>query len=365
MKTIVLLTFLAFFIACNPKVKENGYSIDGSITGYDSSYVQLKKFVDGDFITMDSTLVSKGKFNINGTVKMPDLYYLVFGDLQHKTRIFLENSDITFNAHFDSLDVASIKGSKSHVEYVAYQDEIRPYENKMADLYQQYKAASDQKNKLLMNQLDSTMTALDRDMNNFIKNYIGTHKSLVIVPYILYTISYSMEAKELDSLLGTIDKNLDSSIYTKNLKNKVEILKNVEIGKQAPDITLNDTAGKPVSLSSFKGKYVLIDFWASWCGDCRRENPNNVKLYQDFNKKGLEIFGISLDRNRGEWVNAIKKDKLSWTHVSDLKFWYSAAAKLYGISSIPHTFLINKEGVIIAKNLYGDELRAKVKEVLK
>jgi peroxiredoxin len=166
-------------------------------------------------------------------------------------------------------------------------------------------------------------------------------------------------------MVTILDKTLDSSVYTVDLKGKVEILKNVQVGKNAPDFTLNDTTGNPVSMSSLKGKYLLIDFWAAWCGPCRRENPNNVKLYKEFNKKGFEILGVSLDTDRNDWVEAIKSDKLAWTQVSDLKGWKSSAGKLYGVNSIPHTILVDKEGVIIARNLRGKELDAKLRELFK
>ncbi len=365
-KSIFLIATLAIFFACSQKADiATNFTIDGSISGFDSAYVQLKKVVDGELKTLDSVLVSQGKFSFKDSVGMPEMYFLVFGDNRHRVGLFLDNSQITFSANFDSLENATITGSKSHDEFKSYKDEILPFDNKMADLSKQYKAASEQKNEALMNQIDSSWEALDNDMNTFIKNYIGTHNKSAVAPYILSRISYGLEVNQLDSMLNLLDKSLDSSSYTINLKQRSEVLRKVEIGKQAPDFTLNDTTGNPITMSAFKGKYLLIDFWAAWCGPCRRENPNNVKLYKDFKNKGFEILGVSFDRAREDWVAAIKKDGLSWPQVSDLKFWQSEAGKLYGVSSIPHTVLLDKDGIIIAKNLRGDELRAKIAELLK
>jgi peroxiredoxin len=140
--------------------------------------------------------------------------------------------------------------------------------------------------------------------------------------------------------------------------------KNVGIGSEAPEIVLNNPDGEAVSLSSFKGKFVLLDFWAAWCSPCRRENPNLVRAYKLFNDKGFEIFQVSLDRTKEEWVGAIKNDNLNWTQVSDLKYWSSPAAKLYYVRSIPANFLIDPNGIIIAKNLRGSALEEKLHEVL-
>ena len=137
------------------------------------------------------------------------------------------------------------------------------------------------------------------------------------------------------------------------------------VGSVAPDIALNDTTGKAVALSSLRGNYVLVDFWASWCGPCRAENPNVVRMYNKFKDKGFTIYSVSLDRTKGEWERAIRNDNLPWTHVSDLKFWQSTAAQQYGVQAIPATFLLDKDGKIIAKNLRGDALEAKLDEVLK
>ena len=147
------------------------------------------------------------------------------------------------------------------------------------------------------------------------------------------------------------------------LQNRVSILKSVEVGQVAPDFTMNDSTGKPVMLSSLKGKVLLVDFWASWCMPCREENPNLVALYGKYHPKGFDIFGVSFDSKRDRWLKAIADDSLTWTHVSDLSGWDNAAGKLYGIRSIPSNVLLDTTGVIIAKNLRGDDLKVKLEEL--
>ena len=173
-----------------------------------------------------------------------------------------------------------------------------------------------------------------------------------------------MEVEQLDSMLSKLDTTLYHSPDYKFLAERVAVMQKVAIGQPALDFALVDPAGIPVPISSFKGKYLLIDFWASWCGPCRRENPNVVKLYNDFNDKGFEIIGVSFDDDRDKWLKAIEDDKLTWAHVSDLQGWGCEAGKLYAVNSIPATVLLNREGVIIAKNLRGDALRKKLEELL-
>ena len=155
------------------------------------------------------------------------------------------------------------------------------------------------------------------------------------------------------------------NIFFKELQKKIIPEKHINIGQVAPDIALADTNGNIIKLSSLRGKYVLIDFWASWCGPCRRENPNLVNVYNKYKDKGFEIYAVSLDRSRDGWINAIHKDNLTWFHVSDLKYWESEAAALYGVKGIPFTVLLDPEGKIMNKGIRSQELDLILESVLK
>ena len=367
MKKLLIVALLAGFIwACNtPAQDETGFTIDGTVEGYDSGAVFLKKRVGGEWIDIDSTESVQGKFSFKGKVEAPEMFYLFFGKDRKISALFLENSDIIFSVKTEDLRSPDVKGSKAQDAYKQFTDETKSFEDKLKNLYQEYMAAQKDDNKELLAQIDSTYEVISDDKTKFVKNYIGTNNKSLATPYILYReISYSAEVDELDSLFKLMDTSLSASPYYIIVDEKIKTLYNVEIGKKAPDFTLNDTLGNPISLSSLKGQYVLIDFWAAWCRPCRAENPNNVKLYAKYHDKGFEIFGVSFDDKREAWIKAINKDGLTWPQVSDLKGWASAAGKLYGVSSIPHTVLLDKEGVIIAKNLRGEKLNEKIAELL-
>ena len=198
----------------------------------------------------------------------------------------------------------------------------------------------------------------------FTKNFVKEHPTSVVSAYItLYQLASQVDETELDSIVSKFPTDLGKSEYVVKLKELIAEQKKTAIGVVAPDFTMNDADGKPVQLSSLRGKVVLLDFWASWCAPCRQENPNVVKMYQEFHPKGFEILGVSLDRTKEDWLKAIKDDNLGWIHVSDLQYWQNAAARLYGVNSIPQSFLLDKDGKIIAKGLRGEKLAAKLKEL--
>ena len=183
--------------------------------------------------------------------------------------------------------------------------------------------------------------------------------------YLYRYFTYQLPLDELKATRAKISPELAACPYVKDLDGIIKQLENVQVGKVAPEFALPDTAGISVSLSDFRGKYVLLDFWASWCPPCRRENPNVVKAFNEYKDKNFTVVGISLDKDKSKWLKAIADDNLTWTHLSDLKYWDSEIPALYGVRGIPANVLLGPDGVIIAKNITGEDLHKKLKEVIK
>jgi peroxiredoxin len=208
------------------------------------------------------------------------------------------------------------------------------------------------------------MNVYDEMKNKYSKNYVLSNPNSFVSPYILYRNSYNYEMEELEKALASFDTTLSHSIYTGFMQHYLATLKRTAVGQPYLTFFLPDTSGNNVFVKEMVGKsYLLIDFWASWCAPCREENPNLVALYSEFHGRGFDIIGVSMDSRRDRWVEAIRKDNLTWAHVSDLKGWESAVGKLYGIRSIPANVMIDTAGYIVAKNLRGEDLRNKLEEL--
>lgn len=364
MKKIAYLLIITFFLAaCS---SEPRYVITGKIDGADSVTFLLQQRVAGKIVTIDSALALKGSFKMKGgAVEYPDMVQLIAAGSRMRTSFYLENSNIEITGILDSLFKATITGSKTQDEYQAFLDSNKPLSDRYSQIYAEYQTASQSSDSKRMAELEKEAEAIQNELTALQKDFIKNNPSSYVSPSLLRSISYELDAIEIESYINAMDTNVAKIPIVKEMKERVVVMKAVAVGQKAPDFTMNDVDGNPVSLSSKTGsKLLLLDFWAAWCGPCRQENPNVVKVYKEFNKKGFDVYGISLDQRKEDWVKAIADDKLTWTHVSDLQYWNNAAAKMYAVNAIPANFLLDENGVIIARNLRGEDLYNKVKEVL-
>ncbi|MCB0379883.1 MAG: AhpC/TSA family protein [Flavobacteriales bacterium] len=373
-KSILPALFIAttlFLMACGgndePKeAKEVGFELQASITGLTYQKAYLSEYKEGEMLKIDSADVKDGVFSFKGELVLPEVRYVSFNDGKEMFPVFVENNTIQITGSLASPDSIKIVGSASQKIVDDFKTGLKSHEAIMNGIVDRYYEAEDKGDEEAMKSIDTEYYAADSVKNVYIEEFIAKNNSSVVAPYLsLRYLLSGYEIPQIESLVASFKDDAKKSIYTTNITDRLAVLKNSQVGSPAPEFSMNDADGNPIALSSFKGKYVLIDFWASWCGPCRAENPNVVAAYKKFNKKGFDIFGVSLDENKDKWLEAIKKDGLTWKHVSDLKGWSNAAAKLYGVNSIPHSVLLDKEGVIIAKNLRGEDLHKKLEEVLK
>ncbi|MFH0842338.1 MAG: redoxin domain-containing protein [Bacteroidota bacterium] len=362
MKKTTYLLLAALIAGCST---EPEFVITGNIQDSDSVSFLLQKREAGKFVTLDSALSRKGRFRIKGTVESPQMVYLVAPEKQQRVAFYLENSDISVSGMLDSLSFAKVSGSRTQDQYQAFIDSNKPLNDKYSALYTEYQTARQVNDTEKIVQLEKEAEKIQKEMTQLQKDFVRNNPSSFVTPSILNSLSYEMDGTEIENAVNALDTNVAKVQLVKDLMARAQLMKTVAIGQKAPDFTQNDVSGNPVSFYSKVGvKVLLVDFWAAWCNPCRQENPNVVKVYKEFSKKGFDVFGVSLDRTKEDWVQAIKDDNLTWTHVSDLQYWNNAAAKLYAVNAIPANFLVDETGTIIARNLRGEDLYNKVKEVL-
>ncbi len=385
---IFLTLFSAPLIVLSQTGESTGFTIKGKIDGlkcvsaevkgghYSADYIYLYGPVSQDKQVVDSAKVTNGEFIFKGKTDEP-IRTVIFFKTEDMSgpgiiEFFIENSNIEISGKYESgsnnpLADIKVTGSKTESEYNNLITSANSERNKYIS---EYKLAEEKADTAAMSVLKNKIKEAEKSIGSYFSNYYNSHPDSYIR---LYSLSRFIQPSE--SSLNSVEKQLkemspkmQNSYTAKNINRQiVELRKKLALGpgSKSMDFTLNDATGKRVNLSDYKGKYVLLDFWASWCMPCRRENPNVLKAYNKFHEKGLEILAVSIDTDREAWLKAVSDDKLPWQQVMDVRDPKSSASVKYYVNAIPENFLIGPDGVIIAKSLRREQLEQKLSEIFK
>lgn len=346
---------------------EKGFSIKGSINGLKDKSLIYINFRYNDVLSVDSVEVKSGSFIYKGNTPEANMYWL---GLERNPRealiLFIDNKDeISIKGDAASFTKSIVSGGESQKLYSEYLAMADAYMAKRNQFIKDFNTEARAGNQEAATKIQESAKTEEGVYAQQLLKFVESHKGSNVSAYAAYISTYDWpDIAVYDKHFNALDEKVQKGKFGKLLADKIRTIKGTTIGYEALNFSQADVNGKNVSLSDYKGKYVLVDFWASWCGPCRMENPTVVKAYQTYKDKGFDVFGVSLDDKKDKWIKAIEKDNLTWTHVSDLKGWQNEAAKLYGVQSIPFNLLLDKEGKILAKGLRGEDLLKKLSELL-
>ncbi len=384
MRKVVLFALVVLSIASCSKVKKGEFLITGTAKGIadgKSVILQTQDAAGMMMVAVDTVKVKDGKFEFKGKINEPTMYSLSFPDLNGGFPVIVENDEIKVEVVKDSISNSKISGTYNNDEFQKFNDEARKIQKKMMAFQtknmEAFNLAQQQKDTATVNKLIKQNNDIQKGLKDMMVKYPDTHPKSFISALIALEMfrDPNFDVKKIRKLYNSFDESIKNTKTAKKIKDQLDAIdkaKNapkpkpvaVNVGQIAPDFSAKTPQGVTVSLKESLGKVTVIDFWASWCGPCRKENPAVVALYNEFHAKGLNIIGVSLDKDAAKWKEAIAKDKLTWTQISNLQEWKDPIALQYKVEQIPTTYLLDETGKIIAKDLRGAELKAKIMELL-
>jgi peroxiredoxin len=360
MKRILFLLYLLPIAALAQPTK--GYVVTGNINGLkDTTKVVLYNGVDGTLL--NTVTATKGVFTVKGHLNAPSVFIVGLPAYGKVIDFFMGNDDVSITGDITALEKANIKGSELQEDFRLFVAQCAHYLNDLKALAPVINAQTDgTKRDSLIRVFNGIRSTARQATIAFVQSKPASPVSTFALGGMAVVFSGVLDIEPYYNLLQPAAR---VGSFTAQLDRAIAEAKIGMVGSQALDFTQNDVNGKPVKLSSFRGKYVLVDFWASWCRPCRAENPNVVSAYKSFKDKNFTVLGVSLDQSKDNWTQAIQEDGLTWTHVSDLQYWNNAAAKLYHIGGIPANMLIDPSGKIIGRDLRGEDLHKALSDALK
>jgi thiol-disulfide isomerase/thioredoxin len=373
-KTIVGAISIAAFAACSNSNTENGFELTGKFSNSKGETVVFEQMAPDGLKSLDTAVIDEnGEIKITAVIPEKGFYRLKISDKNFATFIIDTNEKVIVGG--DAADLGNtytVEGSPdSKLFWEINQASMKNYRKRdsLQKAFQNFVNMSQMdsiKIDSMSNELEKPYMALVEEHNKFLQNFVEKNTT----SFAALAAIQQLPPEEFLQTYIKLDEGLfgkyPNSSYIKAFHEGVSGQKKLGIGTPAPEIIMNTPDGKPLALSSLKGKVVLVDFWASWCGPCRAENPTVVKAYNKYKSKGFDIYSVSLDKDLDKWKEAIKKDNLTWSnHVCDFKFWQSPIVALYNFDGIPYNVLIDKDGNILAKSLRGEDLEKKLEEVLK
>lgn len=374
-KSIILFLLIPFthsFYAQKSNTKKTiSIRIDGTISKFQGSKIFIHH-KNGEQFFSDSAKVNNGEFQFNVKAQEPDLFWITLdrdNNPQQPATCFLFADATPLKAFLkaDSMGISKVEGGQSQADYLSYRGIITNLVAIQQKMQSDFNQAVQTNDVNMQNAIRNEYQNLNVRYINELKNFIKTHPKSPVSTYILANelVNPAIPVEDVAEAITYVDKSLADNSNFRAANNRIESIKGTMVGYPATNFSQTTPEGKKVSLTDFRGKYVLIDFWASWCKPCRMENPNVVAAYNRYKDKGFTVLGVSMDSNKDPWVAAIKQDNLAWTHVSDLKGWGNEVGKLYNVTGIPQNFLLDKDGKIVAKDLRGEALEQKLAELIK